>query len=533
LEILQRRQLIDPLPESAQGILDILNGAIRGDAVGAVISAEVQNADRQAVAPHDEVKEERITRQHAGDEALTRSYERPREPESAAAARAAALAADLAAAQAAAAAGQRRARELDAALAEKNAAAEASRTRVDEILRDYGRLKDETRALRDSLAARDTTIVQLRHSLDERETQLAALQREHAEAVSALAARAAPGAQLKADRQAALARAEAISAELKVSQEAAAELEAQLKRSESRLNAALAELDAAKSQSGSYLELLRTRAWRRGFDHATIRQPDAKAGAATAGHHALESERDRLQGRLAAADSERERLAAELATRDRALLQAQERATSDAQRVAELTEAAVVVEAEQAAQIAQLRAEQAAKIERLQAEADQHLQEMGVLMARLQEAPRPVQSLEADLKRLAEELAAKDEKLAAAGADPGAAASGPADRPAELVRIDGGETTTYVLAKRTRIGRAADCEVRVDSTSVSRHHALVVVGLRDTVIEDLNSTNGVLVNGRRVTRHVLCDGDSLTLGETRYCYFARPPDGPLGTNPAR
>src|ERR1022692_2140389 len=137
LEILRRRQWIEPLPESAQGVLDLLNDAIRRDAAEAVVSAEVQDADPQAVTPHEEVMEERIARQHADYEALTRSYERTREPESAAAARATALAADLAAAQAAVAAEQRRTRDLNLALAEKNAVAEASRTRVDEILRDY------------------------------------------------------------------------------------------------------------------------------------------------------------------------------------------------------------------------------------------------------------------------------------------------------------------------------------------------------------------------------------------------------------
>jgi pSer/pThr/pTyr-binding forkhead associated (FHA) protein len=74
--------------------------------------------------------------------------------------------------------------------------------------------------------------------------------------------------------------------------------------------------------------------------------------------------------------------------------------------------------------------------------------------------------------------------------------------------------------------------LRIDCGSVSRHHALVVVGSRDTIIEDLNSTNGVLVNDRKVTRHALSDGDVLTIGETQFRYVTRPPDGPPGPNPA-
>ena len=51
---------------------------------------------------------------------------------------------------------------------------------------------------------------------------------------------------------------------------------------------------------------------------------------------------------------------------------------------------------------------------------------------------------------------------------------------------------------------------------MSRYHALVMVGPRYTVIEDLNSTNGVLVNGRRVKQITLNDGDTLTIGDTYF-----------------
>jgi hypothetical protein len=553
MEVVRRRQAIEPLPESAQGVLDLLNDAIRRDAGEIVESVEVRDAEPQTVAPHEEVKEEakeevkeeRIARPHADSEAPTHSYERTRDPEPAAAARAVTLAADLAAAQAALAVEQRRTRELNLALAEKNAVAEASRTRVDEILRDYERQKSETNALRSSLAARDATILQMRDSLDERDSHIPTLQPEHAIVVSAPEARPETGAQPEADLQAALARADAISLELKVAQDAAAVLNAQLKRSESRLNATLTELGAVKTQSSSYLELLRTREWRRGFDHNMIGEPGT-----------------------------------------------QEPATSDAQRIAQPKEPADLRQEEQGTQIAQLRAEQAAQIERLQAEADRREKEISVLRAHLQEVRRPVQAFEADLKRLTEELAAKDanaavfyeenrqlsadldwtrsaleeckliirrlersksnganvrariqtgiiERLesapegpAAAGADPGGAESGAANRSAELIRIDGEQTKTYVLAKRTRIGRAAACELRVDCSSVSRHHAIVVVGPRDTIIEDLNSTNGVLVNDRKVTRHALSDGDVLTIGETQFRFVTRPHDGPPGPNPA-
>jgi pSer/pThr/pTyr-binding forkhead associated (FHA) protein len=72
------------------------------------------------------------------------------------------------------------------------------------------------------------------------------------------------------------------------------------------------------------------------------------------------------------------------------------------------------------------------------------------------------------------------------------------------------------LARRTRIGRAPGCEMQIESSSVSRHHALVLVGQRDVIIEDLNSTNGVLVNGRKISRQMLNDGDAVTIGDAQF-----------------
>jgi hypothetical protein len=93
---------------------------------------------------------------------------------------------------------------------------------------------------------------------------------------------------------------------------------------------------------------------------------------------------------------------------------------------------------------------------------------------------------------------------------------------AELIRTDGGRNSTHTLGRRTRIGRGVGCELQVDSSSVSRHHALIVVGPRDTIIEDLNSTNGVILNGRKITRAFLTDGDVVIVGEVQFRYVAKP-----------
>ena len=65
--------------------------------------------------------------------------------------------------------------------------------------------------------------------------------------------------------------------------------------------------------------------------------------------------------------------------------------------------------------------------------------------------------------------------------------------------------------------------MQIDSKYVSRHHCQVTVALEGAVIEDLNSTNGIVLRGKRVRRHVLSDGDVIVIGthELRYA-DARP-----------
>jgi pSer/pThr/pTyr-binding forkhead associated (FHA) protein len=63
----------------------------------------------------------------------------------------------------------------------------------------------------------------------------------------------------------------------------------------------------------------------------------------------------------------------------------------------------------------------------------------------------------------------------------------------------------------TRIGRSADNDVVIDNSGVSAHHAFIVRDGDDFYIEDNNSTNGVFVNGLRVSRRQLRFGDEITV----------------------
>ena len=71
---------------------------------------------------------------------------------------------------------------------------------------------------------------------------------------------------------------------------------------------------------------------------------------------------------------------------------------------------------------------------------------------------------------------------------------------------------------RVIIGRTVDNDLQVDSRFVSRHHCQIITGAEGSVIEDLNSTNGIFVQGRRVRRHNLNDGDVVVIGKHEIMY---------------
>lgn len=63
--------------------------------------------------------------------------------------------------------------------------------------------------------------------------------------------------------------------------------------------------------------------------------------------------------------------------------------------------------------------------------------------------------------------------------------------------------------ERIKIGRRADCDVRLDHLSVSGEHALITTIRNDSFLQDLGSTNGIRVNGKLVKNHHLQAGDEI------------------------
>ena len=91
-----------------------------------------------------------------------------------------------------------------------------------------------------------------------------------------------------------------------------------------------------------------------------------------------------------------------------------------------------------------------------------------------------------------------------------------------LIRSEGDSDVVHVLGRKTSVGRTPDNDLQIDAKFISRHHAVILAGPAHTIIEDLNSTNGVLVNGRRITRQTLKDGDSVMIGKTVFRFAVRP-----------
>ncbi|HWX79453.1 MAG TPA: AAA family ATPase [Steroidobacteraceae bacterium] len=72
---------------------------------------------------------------------------------------------------------------------------------------------------------------------------------------------------------------------------------------------------------------------------------------------------------------------------------------------------------------------------------------------------------------------------------------------------------------RLVIGRTPDNDLQIDSKFISRHHCQIVTQPDSCLIEDLNSTNGIFVQSKRVRRYNLNDGDVVQVGQHEIMYI--------------
>lgn len=99
---------------------------------------------------------------------------------------------------------------------------------------------------------------------------------------------------------------------------------------------------------------------------------------------------------------------------------------------------------------------------------------------------------------------------------PTSADEGYGDVPRLMLTRDGKPLGEMKLDQpRLLIGRAEHNDLRFNSKMISRHHAMFVRHGATTLLMDLNSANGTLVNSRRISNHVMRDNDIVSLGSYR------------------
>ncbi|MEU4919080.1 DUF3662 and FHA domain-containing protein [Streptomyces parvus] len=91
----------------------------------------------------------------------------------------------------------------------------------------------------------------------------------------------------------------------------------------------------------------------------------------------------------------------------------------------------------------------------------------------------------------------------------------PDARTRRWIEING---TRHQISRPTLVmGRSTDADVRIDDPGVSRRHCEIRTGTPST-IQDLGSTNGIVVDGQHTTRATLRDGSRIVVGSTTIVY---------------
>ncbi|HNI09123.1 MAG TPA: FHA domain-containing protein [Thiobacillaceae bacterium] len=84
----------------------------------------------------------------------------------------------------------------------------------------------------------------------------------------------------------------------------------------------------------------------------------------------------------------------------------------------------------------------------------------------------------------------------------------------------------FIEAERVVAGRQEGCALVLDAAGVSKEHAAILTVGNDHILEDLGSTNGTLINGEKVSRHILQNRDLIEIGPFRIQYVnQRAPKG--------
>ncbi len=93
-----------------------------------------------------------------------------------------------------------------------------------------------------------------------------------------------------------------------------------------------------------------------------------------------------------------------------------------------------------------------------------------------------------------------------------------------ILSLEGSVIREVPLNKeRVTIGRKPQNDIQIENLAVSGEHARIVTILNDSFLEDLGSTNGTLVNGNRITKHILQNNDMIEIGKYKLKYIVEAP----------
>ena len=82
------------------------------------------------------------------------------------------------------------------------------------------------------------------------------------------------------------------------------------------------------------------------------------------------------------------------------------------------------------------------------------------------------------------------------------------------IMFGGQEQRTVPLDKpKLVVGREPTCEIHIDNLGISRQHCAFAARGEAFVVQDLGSSNGTFVNGRKITEHFLNDADEVVIGK--------------------
>ena len=71
-----------------------------------------------------------------------------------------------------------------------------------------------------------------------------------------------------------------------------------------------------------------------------------------------------------------------------------------------------------------------------------------------------------------------------------------------------------------KIGRGNDADIQITDTGISRIHCSIVLGSQ-VIIKDNGSTNGTLVDGKKITEAPLNEGSIIQIGSSTFTYMSR------------